>query len=50
MLSEFIKQIETKYNTAKTRSLVTQLKALLKAKGDIEINLDHMCKTLGVEI
>ena len=50
MLSEFIKRIEAISTTPKTKNLTTQLKALLNTKGDIEIDLDHMCKALGVEI
>jgi hypothetical protein len=50
MLSKFIKRIETEYNTPKTNNLVAQLKMLLDTKGDIEIDLDHMCKALGVKI
>jgi hypothetical protein len=50
MLSKFIKEIEVLPSTPKTTSLVAQLKTLLNTKGDIEIDLDHMCKTLGVKI
>ena len=50
MLSKFIKKIEVLPSTPKTTSLIAQLKTLLNTKGDIEIDLDHMCKTLGVKI
>ena len=50
MLSKFIKEIEVLPSTPKTNNLVAQLKILLNTKGDIEIDLDHMCKVLGVKI
>ena len=50
MLSKFIKEIGALPPTPKTTNLVTQLKTLLNTKGDIEIDLDHMCEALGVKI
>ena len=50
MLSEFIDKLEINSNSTKVISLVEQLKVMVKVKGDIEVDLDHMCKTLGIEI
>jgi hypothetical protein len=50
MLSEFIKRLELQSNSTKVKSLVTQLKAAMVAKGDIEIDMEVMCKNLGIEI
>lgn len=53
MLSEFIKKLEVISNGGKhpkTTSLVAALKENLAAKGDIEFDVEHMCKHLGIEI
>jgi hypothetical protein len=49
-LSTFIKKIEKNYNSPKINSLVDSLKKLLSAKGDIEFNLNDMCKKLNLDI
>ena len=50
MLSEFIKRLESGSNNPKVKNIVASLRVALNAKGDIEIDLGHMCKALGVEI
>jgi uncharacterized protein YuzE len=51
MLSEFIKKLELgSNNNQKVKDTVSSLRTLLVTKGDIEIDLNHMCKILGVEI
>jgi hypothetical protein len=50
MLSEFIKKLELGSNNQNVKDTVASLRAVLVAKGDIEIDLDHMCKALGITI
>ena len=53
MLSEFIKKLEVFGNDGnhpKTANLIVLLKQSLQEKGDIELNIDDLCKHLGVEI
>jgi hypothetical protein len=50
MLSEFINKLELNPKSTKVTSLVEQLKVMLEVKGDIEIDMDHMCKALEIEI
>lgn len=52
-LSEFIKKLEViaaSGNHPKTTQLIGMLKQNLKEKGDIEFDVNDMCKHLGVEI
>jgi hypothetical protein len=53
MLSKFIKKIEKIIDenpSTKGLLLVSQLRIMLDKKGDIVIDLDHMCKHLGIKI
>jgi hypothetical protein len=50
MLSEFISKLEAGSSHLNIKSTVASLRAVLVAKGDIEIDLDHMCKALGVKL
>jgi fructose-1,6-bisphosphatase len=53
MLSEFIEKLKIVSREAKSPKTEQLIKALvenLNAKGDIQIDLDHMCKALGVVI
>ena len=53
MLSKFIKKIEKIIDenpSTKGLLLVSQLRIMLEKKGDIVIDLDHMCKHLGIKI
>jgi len=49
-LSEFIKKAEIASTHPNVVQTVSSLKVVLQNKGDIEIDLEHMCKTLGVKI
>ena len=52
MLSEFIKKLEifgNDGNHPKTANLIVSLKQILREKGDIELNVDEMYKSLGIE-
>ena len=49
MLSDFIKKLDAGSIDPKVKNIVVSLRAALNAKGDIEIDLDHMCKALGVK-
>jgi hypothetical protein len=49
-LSEFIKKAEMISTHPNVVQMVGSLKVVLESKGDIEIDLEHMCKTLGVKI
>ena len=52
MLSEFIVKLEVisrDGNHPKTTMLVEMLKQNLSMNGDIEFDVEHMCKTLGIE-
>ncbi len=51
-LSKFIMKMENIAKDGKhpnTTQLIPSLKIVLKNKGDIEIDLDHMSKALGIE-
>ena len=53
MLSEFIvklKIVSREVKSPKTEQLVAALAENLKAKGDFQIDLDHMCKHFGIKI
>ena len=53
MLSEFIVKLEVisrDGNHPRTTMLVEMLKQNLSMNGDIEFDVEHMCKTLGIEI
>ena len=50
MLSEFVRKVEANYDSIKVMGLIVNLKCILKEKGDIEIDLNLMCKHFGVEI
>ena len=49
-LSEFIRKAELASSHPNVVSMIRSLKVVLCNKGDIEIDLDQMCKTLGVTI
>lgn len=53
MLSEFIKELEQIAKNGKhpkTTQLIEMLKQNLVEKGDIEIDIDGLCKHLGIKI
>ena len=50
MLSEFVRKVEANYDSIKVIGLIVNLKSIIKEKGDIEIDLDHMCKHFGVKL
>jgi len=53
MLSEFIvklKIVSREAKSPKTEQLIEALVENLKAKGDFQIDLDHMCKHFGIKI
>lgn len=53
MLSEFIEKLKIvnrEVNSSKTEQLIGALAATLRVKGDVQIDLDDMCKHLGVKI
>jgi glutaredoxin-related protein len=50
MLSEFVRKVEANYDSIKVMGLIVNLKSVLKEKGDIEIDLNVMCKHFGVKI
>jgi len=50
MLSQFIEKLETQANSPKSKNLAVTLRVHLAAKGDVQIDLDHMCTALGVVI
>ena len=53
MLSEFIvklKIVSREAKSPKTEQLIEALAENLKAKGDFQIDLDHMCKHFGIKI
>ena len=49
-LSEFIEKASAVSNHPNVTDMVRTLRVVLRNKGDIQIDLDHMCKTLGVKI
>jgi hypothetical protein len=50
MLSEFIENADKKSKHPNVQAVVAKLRDVLKEKGDVRIDLDHMCKILGVTI
>jgi hypothetical protein len=50
MLSEFIEKADKKSKHPDVVALVVKLRELLDEKGDVRIDLDDMCKVLGVTI
>jgi hypothetical protein len=50
MLSEFVRKVEANYDSIKVIGLIVNLKSIIKEKGDIEIDLDAMCKHFGVKL
>jgi hypothetical protein len=50
MLSEFIEKLDKKSKHPNVVALVVKLRELLDEKGDVRIDLDDMCKVLGVTI
>ena len=50
MLSEFVRKVEANYDSIKVMGLIVNLKCVLRETGDIEIDLDLMCKHFGIEI
>jgi hypothetical protein len=49
-LSKFIKKAEMASNHPNVVQMVNSLKVVLRNKGDIQIDLEHMCQLLGVKI
>ncbi len=49
-LSEFIEKASVASSHPNVQNMVRTLRIVLRNKGDIQIDLDHMCKTLGVKI
>jgi len=53
MLSEFITKLEIVSNerfNPKVIQIISMLKINLMERGDIELDIDHMCKHFGIEI
>ena len=53
MLSEFIvklKIVSREAKSPKTEQLIEALAENLDAKGDIQIDVDHMCRHFGIKI
>ena len=53
MLSEFIvklKIVSREAESPKTEQLIEALVENLNAKGDIQIDVDHMCRHFGIKI
>jgi len=50
MLSEFIEKADKQSTHPNVVALVVKLREVLREKGDVRIDLDHMCKILGVTI
>jgi hypothetical protein len=53
MLSEFIvklKIVSREAESPKTEQLIEALVENLDAKGDIQIDVDHMCRHFGIKI
>ncbi len=53
MLSEFIEKLKIvsrEGNNPKTTSIIEMLKQNLIERGDIEIDIDHMCKHFGIKV
>ena len=53
MLSEFIEKLKIVSREAKspkTEQLIEALVENLDAKGDIQIDVDHMCRHFGIQI
>ena len=50
MLSEFIEKADKQSKQPNVVALVVKLREVLDEKGDVRIDLDHMCKILGVTI
>ena len=49
-LSEFIKEVKTIPSTPKVDDLVNQLESFMETVGNIDIDLDDMCKALDIKI
>ena len=49
-LSEFIQYMDATSNHPNVKDMIRTLRVVLRNKGDIQIDVDHMCKTLGVKI
>ena len=52
MLSDFIEKLKIvskEGNYPKTIGLIGMLKQNLEERGDIEIDVDHMCRHLGIK-
>ena len=50
MLSEFVEKLAGVSNNENVTNTVASLRAMLAAKGDIEIDVDHMCRVLHLLI
>ena len=53
MLSDFIvklKIVSREGNNPKTTTLIGMLNQNLTERGDIEIDIDHMCKHFGIKV
>ena len=49
-LSEFIVKAEQAASHPNVVNMIRTLRVVLRNKGDIQIDLDHMCRTLGIKI
>jgi hypothetical protein len=50
MLSELIEKLDKKSDHPNVKRTVTGLRQLLATDGDVQIDVDHMCRVLGVTI
>lgn len=50
MLSELIEKLDKQSANANVKRTVTALRQLLATDGDVQIDVDHMCRVLGVTI
>ena len=50
MLSEFIEKADKQSKHPNVVAVVVKLREVLREKGDVRIDLNHMCKILGVTI
>ena len=50
MLSELIEKLDKQSANVNVKRTVTGLRQLLATDGDFRIDVDHMCRVLGVKI
>ena len=49
-LSEFIEKADAASTHPNVQQMVRSLRVILHNRGDFQIDVDHMCQTLGVKI